>query len=130
MKTLKDGERIRFEGLDSWADRVTFGFDAYSAEKYLAIRHDYDVETYNRVNRTKFGVLAFSIRPGCCLMADYPGKAEEVRKEKAEFEGATVIADGELVEAGGWVFQVEIVKGWNRVSDPVHFQVIGEAGRA
>lgn len=62
----------------------------------------------------------------CVLTANYPGKAEAMRKKEEAYDNALMLDDGDIVEVDGMQFEVHCVKR-NHVADPVHFTYVGEA---
>ena len=124
MKTVKltDKQRVRIPG-DSWIYDLTFHIEKYDPDYYGRIDPTYSVERFNEINRTKFGIVAFVTNPGTCLVADYPGKEEAMRREKEEYEASPIIEEGDVVEVDGIEHTFIAHVNGTKYSDCVSFRI-------
>jgi len=121
MKTVKlyEGQRVRIAG-DSWIHKLTFHIGNWCKGYY--IEND-NVERFNTVNNTSFGICAFVTNPGCSITANYPGKDAEIARDKAEYESAVLIENGDIVEVEGIEYTFIATVIGVRYSDPVHLKI-------
>lgn len=124
MATIKltDGQRIRIPE-SRWIFRITFHVNVYDKNYYTRISPDYDIEHFNEICNTKFGIFAYSCSPGCSITGDYDGKKESIERDKSEFAAAPVIEEGDIIEVDGidHTFIAHIVG--EQYSDPIHFEI-------
>lgn len=63
--------------------------------------------------------LAYTINPGFSITDSYPGKSEKIAREKADFESAVFLKNGEIVEVESRQYTVKYMG--LRYSDPIKF---------
>lgn len=117
MKTLTNGMLLKVAGV-VWCDKISFHIDRYAdwPEDHKAIR---SLEKYNEIEGVTNGVSIFAIKSGYSITDNYPGKAEQTAKDKLAFEAATMLENGEVIEADGSLYTVKIMG--LQYSDPIHF---------
>ena len=114
MRTLSHNQEIRVAGFSKLAQKVKVG----TARGYAAEYGKDPAEAHQRELSLGYDT-AWTVQSPGVLTADYPGKAEELRKAREAREEAPEIAHGEHVEIEGETFEVRVIG--ERYSDPVHF---------
>lgn len=66
--------------------------------------------------------IAWTVNTGTVLLGDKAAGARRLAEEAAQFEGATFVTDGQLVEIEGERFQVKVMG--ERYADPIHFKLV------
>lgn len=66
--------------------------------------------------------IAWTVNTGTCLVGDKALGARMLAEEAAQFAGATLVTDGQLVEIEGETFKVKVMG--ERFSDPIHFKLV------
>lgn len=114
MKTLSHNSQIRVKGFE-FRNKITVGTIAGYAKQY---GEDPEAAIARAKDRGDSLAPWTNQAPGV-LVADYPGKAEDMAKDLAAFNAAPEIENGELVEIEGEIFTVRVLG--ERYSDPVAF---------
>ena len=124
MKTLKDGEQVKWAGIKHQFE-VTVGTIEGYARKYNEDPQEaldrneafIKAEPWTAGERS----LAWTHKAAGELVADFPGKAAWIQEKRERFANATVLENGELVEIEGRRYTVRVLARADAVSDPIHF---------
>lgn len=135
-KTLVHGQRIRTSHWQ-YEPKVTVGTLQGSARKDAATWKEPEAQTVMEalarecLRAARVGqkpMMAWAMSTGTMITSDYPGKAEEMRKESEAYRNAAELKDGEIVVIEGLRYFVRMRdKGaFVQHSDPLDFEVIPE----
>lgn len=113
MRTLRHNQRIRVKGFDR-AQKITIG----TARGYAA-ESDMDPEEVHARCVERGHHTVWTNQAPSILTADYPGKHEELERERRLNTEAPEIEDGELVEIDGRTWETRVIG--QRYANPVHF---------
>jgi len=113
MKKLIDGQQIRTS------------MDKYQPEIYVSSiegfsrKYDEDTQAAYATAVERGHQTAWTHKMPACLTADYPGKAAKLAADKAAYEAAVLVENGEIVEIEGRTYKT--VYTGIQFSDPVKF---------
>lgn len=113
IQVLTDKQQVKVPGA-SWVSRIFVGtLEGFYGNDPAAVA--VGMEKSRRLGHD----IAWTMNPGSCITADYPGKAEALAKEEAAFEAAPLLTEGQTVSIEGRLYTVKI--NGLQYSDPVKF---------
>ena len=113
MKSLKDGQQIR-TSMDKYRPEIFVHSVEGCSRKYNEDANAAYAKAKELGHQT-----AWTLKMPACLTADYPGKAAKLAADKAAYEAAVLIENGEIVEIEGRTYKT--VYTGIQFSDPVKF---------
>jgi hypothetical protein len=121
MKKLIDGQQIRTD-MDKYRPEIF----VKSIEGYRRSRNASPEEVAASYEKTKNDghPTAWTFQSPACITADYPGKAAKLAADKAAYEAADLVKNGEIVEIEGRLYRT--VYMGIQYSDPVKFMELSK----
>lgn len=122
MKNLVSGEQIR-STMDKYRPELyVYSIEGSVAKSPWATPEEISTAYARELERAKAQgarpMTAWVSKIPACLTADYPGKAEKLAADKAAYEAARLLENGEIIRVENRYYRVKYVG--IQYSDPIH----------
>ena len=119
---LTSGQIVQHPGKNYLGSQVTVYHTDIKRQEEYGDRPEF-LEEIRQIARDNHHAEAFGIVESSMICADYPGKAEALRKKREMIAAAPVLNDGDTCEfENGEKFEIKLIQ--RHVSDCIHFKRI------